>query len=387
MASGEPRTRQHTDPYLSSLSGDAAERVTIMKWARYLGATFGTTGALRALQYYRDVDWISDSVKRTMTEYVRGLPIEDLDREEDTDPSLTDALASLEGTHFEEHAKSLEFIAAIGDNNIEHSLASLQLTENGSLGMAGAGGDLGDRSEDLFTAPGFGATERGLDTPGGAGPTDGPDRSRRSTGSDANDPEPRPERSPDRSRREAARDSSAERPPSQHSTREGPPTESETRETPPSDPESRRSNGRATPPSSDSSPAEPEASKRDSPATPGDGSASTPGDGAVSASDEASQGDDSPSIEDSTAADSPAREVPSDPGGTPSNGVSDAADATGTDDGEDDTETDAGSDSEPDTTDDEVPPDEDRCIALTRDGERCSRRAAEGSDYCKQHAP
>jgi hypothetical protein len=79
--------------------------------------------------------------------------------------------------------------------------------------------------------------------------------------------------------------------------------------------------------------------------------------------------------------------VPSDPDGTPSNGVSDAADATGTDDGDDDTESDAGSDSEPDTTDDEVPPDEDRCIALTRDGERCSRRATEGSDYCKQHAP
>lgn len=203
MASGEPRTRQHTDPYLSSLSGDAAERVTIMKWARYLGATFGTTGALRALQYYRDVNWISDSVKRTMTEYVRGLPIEVLDRQADTGPSLTDALASLEGTHFEEHAKSLEFIAAIADNNIEHSLASLQLTENGSLGPTGAGGDLGDRSEDLFAAPGFGATERTPETPGSTGTHDGPDRSSRPAGSDADELDRHRDRDPDRSRREA----------------------------------------------------------------------------------------------------------------------------------------------------------------------------------------
>jgi len=414
MASGEPRTRQHTDPYLSSLSGDAAERVTIMKWARYLGATFGTTGALRALQYYRDVNWIGDSVKRTMTEYVRGLPIEDLDREEDTDPSLTDALASLEGTHFEEHAKSLEFIAAIADNNIEHSLASLQLTENGSLGMAGMGGDLGDRSEDLFTAPGFGATERAPGASESAGSPDIAGRSRRSTGVDANGPDPSPDRSPDRSRRDTTRDSSVERSPSQDSTRETPSTE----------PESRRSNDRATPPHSDPSPDEPEAGKGGSPATPGDGnSPATPDDGAIPASDEASHGADSPSIDDGTAADSPSgersgsenrptsseqdshpdpdesssREVPSDPGETPSNGVSGAAndatgmggaEAAGTDEAEGATEADAGTEADPDsTTDDDVPPDEDRCIALTRDGERCSRRAMEGRDYCKQHAP
>jgi hypothetical protein len=31
--------------------------------------------------------------------------------------------------------------------------------------------------------------------------------------------------------------------------------------------------------------------------------------------------------------------------------------------------------------------DEERCIALTRDGDRCSRSAADGGDYCHQHAP
>lgn len=361
MASGEPRTRHHTDPYLSSLSGDAAERVTIMKWARYLGATFGTTGALRALRYYRDVNWISDSVRRTMTEYVRGLPIEDLDRQEDTDPSLTDALSSLEGTHFEEHAKSLEFIAAIADDNIEHSLASLQLTENGSLGTAGTGGDLGDRSADLFTAPGFDTGEGDPETPWSADSPEESDRPRRSTGAGADVSDRRPDRDP---------------------TREPSPTGSE----------SSRSNVRTTAPRGDRSSVEPK---------PGNGgSPGLAGDEAVSASREGTHAEGSSSTERGSQRDeSSSREGPSDGGDTASNGVSSPDDATGTDDDEDATGADAdddedatGVDAETEvesrtTTDGDVPPDEERCIALTRDGKRCSRRAMDGSDYCKQHAP
>lgn len=354
MASGESRTRRQTDPYLSSLSGDAAERVTIMKWARYLGATFGTTGALKALQYYREINWISDSVKQTMTEYVRGLPIEDLDRQEATDPSLTDALSSLEGTHFEEHAKSLEFIAAIADNNIEHSLASLQLTENGSLGISGPEGDLVNRSEDLFSAPGFGDADSGLDDVNTIDSQGSHNRQSRK--------ENRQERGGNRPNGRTEEDTKADqdqRPGSEEDTQpDSSPSEARdsTSESEGGRPESRdASDDRSGPPVENSTSTDLDAEASES-----------------SATEQPSKDREPPT--DSTAALSSQREERATQASSESVRSPDqfsADDAAGTSP----------------SREAEVPPDGERCIALTRDGERCSRRALEVGDYCKQHAP
>jgi len=88
---------EEASAYLSSLSGDAAERITAMKWARYLGAAFGPSGALSALRYYAEVGWIGDDVRRTMVDYVRGLTIEELELSE-VEPDLHGSLENLEGT-------------------------------------------------------------------------------------------------------------------------------------------------------------------------------------------------------------------------------------------------------------------------------------------------
>lgn len=353
MASGESRTRRLTDPYLSSLSGDAAERVTIMKWARYLGATFGTTGALKALQYYREINWISDSVKQTMTEYVRGLPIEDLDRQEATDPSLTDALSSLEGTHFEEHAKSLEFIAAIADNNIEHSLASLQLTENGSLGISGPEGDLVNRSEDLFSAPGFGDGDSGLDDANerdsqGSQESHSRTENRQECGGNRSKAGPGEGQRADQDRKpgsveDTQSDSSRAEAPDPTSKSEGERPDSrgpsDARSGPPVDNSTPDSDAEA----SESSAMEPQSEDRETSVDSTAALSSQPEEGARQLSSESVGSPDKSSVDDE-AATRPGRE-------------------------------------------DEVPPDGKRCIALTRDGERCSRPALEEGDYCKQHAP
>jgi hypothetical protein len=368
-----------------------------MKWARYLGATFGTTGALRALQYYREINWISDSVKRTMTEYVRGLPIEDLDRQPDSDLSLTDALSSLEGTHFEEHAKSLEFIAAIADNNIEHSLASLQLTENGSMGMAGTGSDLADQSADLFTAPGFDGADG---TPGeaiGDPATDSPKRTRDSTGTDGHGPERRSNPHTDRGGVDASRPSSTEPASSD--------LEPERPDSRPADPTPDRS----APGSDADDVASPSTGGRSGVTTAERRSSDGTGSEGRSAGQTAADSRPSPST-GSDAREEPPDSIPNaesdagvdpDAGTEPNTDVESRAEepsaigssnpaesASANESPASPTENDDTS-SEGDTAnpDDEVPPDEDRCIALTRDGERCSRRAMDGSDYCKQHAP
>ncbi|KTG09079.1 hypothetical protein AUR64_14870 [Haloprofundus marisrubri] len=117
---------EQTKPYLGNIPRDAAENVTAMEWARYLGREFGPTGAINALAYYRDIDWISEQARRLMIRHVRGLSLEELDRVSDDGVELDGTLDSLAGSPFERHAKSLEFIAKMAGTDVESDLVSLR---------------------------------------------------------------------------------------------------------------------------------------------------------------------------------------------------------------------------------------------------------------------
>lgn len=121
----DTRMRRDSTPYLTSLDGSAAERVTAMEWGRHLGGAFGAAGALDALRYYEDVGWIGENVKRAMADYVRGLPIDALEADPDYEVDLSEELADLEDTPFAVHARSLEYVAAIANDNITHQLATI----------------------------------------------------------------------------------------------------------------------------------------------------------------------------------------------------------------------------------------------------------------------
>jgi archaellum component FlaD/FlaE len=123
--------RRTAAPHLESLSGDASKSVAVMEWARYLAAAFGTEGAVAALRYYRDVNWISERVRRTMVDYVRGLSLDDLgDGGDDFAIDLDDSVESLEGTPFEKHARSVEYVSAIAGDSIERDLLPMRLSES-----------------------------------------------------------------------------------------------------------------------------------------------------------------------------------------------------------------------------------------------------------------
>lgn len=121
---------RRVEPYLSSLDGDVTQSVTVMEWARYLAATFGTEGAVAALRFYEDVDWISPSVRRTMVDYVRGLSLDELTGDDDPDFELVEGVESLADSPFGEHAKSIEYIATISGDSLEHALVPLRLPED-----------------------------------------------------------------------------------------------------------------------------------------------------------------------------------------------------------------------------------------------------------------
>lgn len=157
--------RRSASPYLSSLDGDATQSVTVMEWARYLADAFGSEGAVDALRYYEDVNWISEDVRRTMVDYVRGLSLDELATDGDPDVSLDESIRNLEGTPFEKHAKSVEYVAAIGGDSIEYELVPLRLPESDD--PAGQASTPGTSTDGVGPAAG-GADEN-------AGPPDGGD--------------------------------------------------------------------------------------------------------------------------------------------------------------------------------------------------------------------
>lgn len=121
--------RRTADPHLDSLSGNAPQSVAVMEWARYLAAAFGTEGAVSALRYYEDVNWISRSVRHSMVDYVRGLSLDELDQDDEFEVDLHDSLETLSDTPFERHARSVEYIAAISGDSIEHDLLPMRLPD------------------------------------------------------------------------------------------------------------------------------------------------------------------------------------------------------------------------------------------------------------------
>ena len=127
-------------PHLDSLNGTAAEQVTAMAWARYLGSAFGSSGAIRALRFYRDLDWISQDVYHTMVDYMRGLSVDELTEDEGEIDRET-SIDSLTDTPYDRHARSLEFVAAIAGDSIERDLTTLRLGDEGMGAPAGLGGD------------------------------------------------------------------------------------------------------------------------------------------------------------------------------------------------------------------------------------------------------
>lgn len=117
-------------PYLQSLSHDARGMDATMEWARYLGETFGTSGALNCLRYYEYLGWISADVRDSMTTYIRGLSLQEIHNKKYDEPATLEyPLETLSGTPFGTHARSLKYIASIANDDLEEHLMLARLAE------------------------------------------------------------------------------------------------------------------------------------------------------------------------------------------------------------------------------------------------------------------
>ncbi|WP_159898749.1 FlaD/FlaE family flagellar protein [Salinirussus salinus] len=120
----------HTRPYLDGpVDTDRAE--TLIQWAKYLGTTFGTSGALCALRYYERLGWLTPAARVEVEQQLQGLSIEEIHSKKYDEPGhLTGPLASLSGTPFGAHAKSLEFIANLAGADLEGDILRTELAKN-----------------------------------------------------------------------------------------------------------------------------------------------------------------------------------------------------------------------------------------------------------------
>ncbi len=117
-------------PYLESLEQSAGRTDATIQWARFLGETFGTTGALNCLRYYENLGWISPLVRDQMVSYLRGLSLDEIHNKRYDEPTTLEyPLESLSGTLFSAHAQSLEYIAEIGGVDLEEHVMIARMAE------------------------------------------------------------------------------------------------------------------------------------------------------------------------------------------------------------------------------------------------------------------
>lgn len=117
-------------PYLESLEQSAGRTDATIQWARFLGETFGTTGALNCLRYYEDLGWISPLVREQMTSYLRGLSLDEIHNKRYDEPTTLEyPLESLSGTLFSAHAQSLEYISEIRGDDLEEHVMIARMAE------------------------------------------------------------------------------------------------------------------------------------------------------------------------------------------------------------------------------------------------------------------
>ncbi|MEF8843485.1 MAG: FlaD/FlaE family flagellar protein [Haloarculaceae archaeon] len=136
-----------SSPHLERMDDSSDRMAVALRWAHYLGEEFGTSGALNALRYYERLGWIGSRVVDRMTDYVRGLSLAETHTKKYDDPvTLEPPLASLSGTAFGAHARSLQFISEIAGEDIGEQVVLARLADRRVERAGGEDGDAPGRS-------------------------------------------------------------------------------------------------------------------------------------------------------------------------------------------------------------------------------------------------
>jgi archaellum component FlaD/FlaE len=118
-------------PYVThrEINGDNAELA--VEWMELLADTFGIGGALYSLKYYEMLGWLSGDARERLTGYLRGLSMDELHNKKYDEPGTVQGpLSAFSGTPFGVHAKSLEYVTQLTDEDLREKVLVSKLAEN-----------------------------------------------------------------------------------------------------------------------------------------------------------------------------------------------------------------------------------------------------------------
>ncbi|MFC7079994.1 FlaD/FlaE family flagellar protein [Halorussus caseinilyticus] len=84
-----------------------------MEWLEFLVTEFGAEDAVRTIQYYGDIDWISESVEEELLAFVSGFADVDSVDTEETGPATLEV---------DDHIQSLTFLSQLTGDAVQRKI-------------------------------------------------------------------------------------------------------------------------------------------------------------------------------------------------------------------------------------------------------------------------
>jgi archaellum component FlaD/FlaE len=100
-------------PYLAELPSGYASDLVVMEWLEFLVTEFGPEDAVRTIDYYGDIGWISESVEADLLAFASGFAEVDSVEADEIGP------ASLE---IDDHIQSLTFLSRLTGDAVERRI-------------------------------------------------------------------------------------------------------------------------------------------------------------------------------------------------------------------------------------------------------------------------
>lgn len=105
--------RSDEKPYLDTLPGGYVVDLVVMEWLEFLVGEFGPEEAVRTIEYYERIEWISEPVSEQLLAFLEGLA--------DVEPGAGDELGPVE-LDIDDHIQSLTFISQLTGDSIDQKI-------------------------------------------------------------------------------------------------------------------------------------------------------------------------------------------------------------------------------------------------------------------------
>ena len=112
-ATSESTSRSDEKPYLKTLPGGYIVDLVVMEWLEFLIEEFGAQEAVRTIEYYERIEWVSETVSEQLLAYLEGIA--------DFEHEKTGDLGPIE-LGIDDHIQSLTFISQLTGNSMQQKI-------------------------------------------------------------------------------------------------------------------------------------------------------------------------------------------------------------------------------------------------------------------------